>query len=94
MTQSRIKRTVSLGKTIQRGSIRVTPYNRAWIQMENYGGWVSNRPSHLRVEKEGKVRQLPIVDLTRLLQILFFSCSLFFLLVSLFSFLMRRNNHE
>ena len=94
MSQSRIKRAVKPGKTIQRGDLRVTPYHRAWLQVGKSGGWVSSRPSHLLVENEGKVQKIPIVDLTRLLQMFFFSCSLLFLTVSLLSNLRRRNNHE
>ena len=49
--------------------VTVTPRSRAvTIRLPN-GGFVWNRPTAVVVERAGKARRIPIVDLTRMLQL-------------------------
>jgi hypothetical protein len=49
--------------------VTVTPRSRALVVRLPKGGLVWNRPTAVLVEQDGQVRRIPIVDLTRILQI-------------------------
>ena len=49
--------------------VTVTPQSRALILRLPKGGLVWNRPTAVLVEQEGRVRRIPIVDMTRILQV-------------------------
>ena len=51
------------------GDVTVTPRARALVVRLPQGGFVWNRPTALTVQQAGAVRHLPVVDLTRLLQL-------------------------
>ena len=50
------------------GGVTVTPLARALVVRWPGGGLVWNRPAAVLVEREGRVRRIPIVDVTRLVQ--------------------------
>jgi hypothetical protein len=49
--------------------ITVTPQSRALVVRLPQGGFVWNRPTAVLVERDGRVRRIPIVDVTRILQL-------------------------
>ena len=49
--------------------ITVTPQSRALVVRLPRGGFVWNRPTAVLVEQDGLVRGVPIVDVTRILQV-------------------------
>jgi hypothetical protein len=51
------------------GDVTVTPRTRALVIRLPQGGFVWNRPTALTVQQAGTVRHLPVVDVTRLLQL-------------------------
>jgi hypothetical protein len=48
--------------------VTVTPQSRTLIVRLPNGGFVWNRPTAVLVEQDGRVRRIPIVDFTRILQ--------------------------
>jgi len=51
------------------GGVTVTPWSRALVVRLPRGGLLWNRPTAVLVEHDGQTRRIPIVDLTRLLQV-------------------------
>jgi hypothetical protein len=49
--------------------VTVTPRSRALVVRLPKGGLVWHRPTAVLVERDGQARRLPIVDLTRILQV-------------------------
>ncbi len=57
------------GAPVTAGEVIVTPWARALVLRLPQGGLVWNRPTALTVQRAGTVRRVPVVDLTRLLQL-------------------------
>jgi hypothetical protein len=51
------------------GDVTVTPRARALVVRLPRGGFVWNRPTAALVERAGQVRRIPVVDVTRILQL-------------------------
>jgi hypothetical protein len=51
------------------GDVTVTPRARALVVRLPQGGLVWNRPTAVTVQQAGAIRHLPVVDVTRLLQL-------------------------
>ena len=51
------------------GDVTVTPRARALVVRLPQGGFVWNRPTAVTVERAGAERRVPVVDVTRLLQL-------------------------
>jgi hypothetical protein len=49
--------------------VTVTPRSRALVVRSPKGGFVLNRPTAVLVEQDGQTRRIPIVDVTRILQV-------------------------
>jgi hypothetical protein len=49
--------------------VTVTPWSRALVIHGPKGGLVWNRPTAVLVERDGQMRRVPIVDVTRMLQL-------------------------
>jgi hypothetical protein len=49
--------------------ITVTPRSRALLVRLPKGGLVWNRPTPVLVERDGQARRIPIIDVTRILQV-------------------------
>ena len=64
------------------GVISITPQSRALILRWPFGGWVWNRPWAIVVEQGGQTKRIPIVDVTRMVQIGLVGLGLLFSLVS------------
>ncbi len=61
-------RTVS-GNPVMVDSLTITPRSQALILQVPFGALVWNRPFEVLVQREGETRRIPIVDITRLVQI-------------------------
>ncbi len=81
--------TVS-GQPVTVGSLTVTPQSQALIVRLPIGGVVWNRPAAILVEQNGTTKRLPIVDITRILQLLLLGSSLVLSIVSLVKFSQRK----
>lgn len=82
------------GETITVGKAAITPQAqvlmlRLWRPL---GGWVWNRPVSVLVEQGGRTERLPIVDITRLVQLSLWGLGLIFSLITLF--LSRRQRRD
>jgi hypothetical protein len=51
------------------GDLTVTPRSRALVVRLRNGGFVWNRPTAVLVERDGRTRRIPIVDVSRVLQV-------------------------
>jgi hypothetical protein len=51
------------------GEVSVTPQRRALVVRLPQGGFVWNRPTAVTVEQAGAKRRVPVVDVSRLLQL-------------------------
>jgi hypothetical protein len=51
------------------GDVTVTPRSRALVVRLPKGGLVWNRPTAVLVEQDGGVRRIPIIDVTRIVQV-------------------------
>jgi hypothetical protein len=51
------------------GEVTVTPRAQALLVRLPWGGFVWNRPTAAMVEQAGQVRRIPVVDVTRILQL-------------------------
>jgi hypothetical protein len=60
--------TVS-GRSVTVDSITVTPQSQALIVRLPMGGFVWNRPTAILVERDGTAKRLPVIDITRILQL-------------------------
>jgi len=57
------------GEPVTVGDATLTPQSQAVVLRWPNGGFVWNRPVAVRVEQGGDVRQIPILDITRLVQV-------------------------
>ena len=66
----------SQGTPVEIGDLTVIPEARSLIVRWPDGGYVWNRPVALIVNRNGKMRRLPIVDVTRRLELALLSAPL------------------
>jgi hypothetical protein len=57
------------GSPVRVGDITVTPQSRALIVRLRFGGLVWRRPTAVLVERAGQTSRIPIVDVTRVVQL-------------------------
>ena len=81
--------TVS-GQPVTVDSTTVTPQSQALIVRLPIGGFVWNRPTAILVEQDKAEKRFPIVDITRILQLLLLGFSLMLSIVSLVKFSQRK----
>jgi hypothetical protein len=58
------------------GDVTVTPRARALVVRLPRGGFVWNRPTAVMVERAGQVKRIPVIDVTRILQLGLFGLGL------------------
>ena len=63
------------GDPIDVGSYRLTPQARSLQIQTRWGGFVWNQPAGVIVDRNGESENLPIVDVTRLVQIILWGLS-------------------
>jgi len=71
---------VSSGETFEIRDLIVVPQSRSYIVRTPWFGAIYSRPDVVLVDRGGEVKRIPIVDVTRLIQIgLFLLASIFLL---------------
>ena len=81
--------TVS-GQPVTVDSLTMTPQSQALIVRLPIGAFVWNRPVAILVERDETAKRLPIVDITRILQLWLLGFSLVLSIVSLVKFSQRK----
>ena len=77
------------------GDTRITPQAQAFSLRFPFGGFVWNRPTAVLVERDGETRRIPIVDVTRVAQIVLFGLVLTFsVIITMLAARQRRIHHE
>ena len=82
------------GAGIQSDGVEVIPFSKSIGMVGNHGGWIWNRPSKIEIRGEEEVNSIPVVNLTRLIQILLFSFSFLFSLIGLLSILRKQKRSQ
>jgi hypothetical protein len=80
------------GERFTIGGVSITPQAQALVLRGPFGGWVWNRPVAIVVEQGQQTKRMPIVDVTRRVQIGFMGLGLLFGLVSLIWMRQERRN--
>ncbi|HET7089485.1 MAG TPA: hypothetical protein VFL17_12625 [Anaerolineae bacterium] len=70
------------GSPVQAGDITVTPQSRALIVRLPFGGLVWRRPTAVLVERAGQMSRIPIVDVTRVVQLALLGASVLVFLIT------------
>jgi hypothetical protein len=77
------------------GDTRVTPQAQAFSLRFPFGGIVWNRPTAVLVERDDLTQRIPIVDVTRVVQIALFGLVLTFsIIITMLATRQRRTHHE
>ena len=71
-----LERHTVVGRPVTVGDVTVTPQARVSIVRLPIGTFVWNRPTAILVQRDARVEQIPIRDLTRLLQLGLLGCGL------------------
>lgn len=79
------------GTTVMVNDYTITPQSQALIVRSPMGIFVWNRPTSVLVERNGEVKRIPIVDVTRLLQLGFLGAGA---MVTLAGLLVRKRRKE
>ena len=82
------------GETLTRGEVAVTPQSRALVIRGRHGGWVWNRPVAVLVERDGQERRIPVLDVTRMVQLALYGLSLVFAGFGLYNVVRQWRDHE
>ena len=77
------------------GDTRVTPQAQAFSVRFPFGGFVWNRPTAVLVERDDVTQRIPIVDVTRVAQVVLFGLVVTIsVLITLLAMRQRRIHHE
>ena len=83
------------GDKVTIGDVSVTPQSQALIIRWPHGGLVWNRPVAILVERDEQTERIPIVDVTRMVQLGLLGLSLVFsIFILLLSARQRRDRNE
>jgi hypothetical protein len=83
------------GEPVTVGNATVTTESQALVVRWPRGGWVWNRPLAITIETDGETRRVPIVDVTRMAQVVLWAASVAFVVVALaLTIKSRRERHE
>lgn len=82
------------GNKLTMGTVSITPQSQALIVRFPIGGWVWNRPWAIMVEQGEQTTHIPIVDVTRMVQIGFVGLGLLFSLVSIILVIQQRRKQN
>jgi len=81
------------GQSVVVHDLTLTPQSQLLIVRFPWGAWVWHRPTAIQVEQNGRVEQLPIIDLTRLIQLGFIGLGVVVItIVSFVQFARRKEN--
>ena len=81
--KDRIQWQTQAGQPIEAGGYTIIPVTRMLIIHGSKGGWVWNQPAAIRVKDAEGERHIPIIDVTRIAQLLLIGLGLIFSLVSI-----------
>ena len=82
------------GEPVTMGGTTLTTESQALVVRWPRGGWIWNRPVAITIEEGGETRRVPIVDVTRLVQVALVATSVAFVVVTLaLSINSRRKRH-
>jgi hypothetical protein len=70
------------GRPVILHNCTITPLTQVLALHWPQGGFVWNRPVALLIEQDGQVERVPVVDMTRLVQLALFGCAIFVLLAT------------
>ena len=77
------------------GDTRITPQAQAFSVRFPFGGFVWNRPTAVLVERDDLTQRIPIVDVTRVVQVAMFGLVVTFsVIITLLAARQRRIRHE
>ena len=77
------------------GDTRITPQAQAFSVRFPFGGFVWNRPTAVLVERDDLTQRIPIVDVTRVVQVAMFGLVVTFsVIITLLAARRRRIRHE
>jgi hypothetical protein len=82
------------GKFSQRRGFNVVPESRAVQLSGKNWRWIWNRPSGVILKKGSEVQRVPIIDLTRIIQVILYGFSLIFVGLGFYNFLGKRRGEE
>jgi hypothetical protein len=86
------------GRQVTVGDITLTPQAQSLIIRWPYGGWVWTRPIAVQAVRNDRPGQqaarLPIIDITRLVQVGLLALSLIFSIITLFLIIQQRRNRN
>ena len=71
-TANMIQLLTITGSPVQAAGVTVTPQSQALIVRLPFGGLVWHRPAAVLVERAGNISRVPIVDVTRIVQVALF----------------------
>ncbi len=77
------------GESVTVGDVSVTPRSQALTIRWPQGGWVWNRPHSLIVQRGEETEHIPVLDITRILQVGLYALSALFVILS-FVFMIRK----
>jgi hypothetical protein len=80
------------GKPLKVNDLTITPQSQALIIRLPRGGFVWHRPTFLLVEQDGQVKHLPIVDVSRMLQLGLFAAGAVITIAGLLAFKQRKEH--
>lgn len=80
------------GERVTAGEMTAVPQSRALSVRCPHGGWVWNRPVGLLVERDGQKWRVPILDVTRVVQLGLYGLSVAFVLAGLWMMIRQRRN--
>jgi hypothetical protein len=82
------------GAGIQSGGVEVVPFSKSAGMVGDHGGWIWNRPSKIEIRSGEEVNYIPVLNLTRLIQIFLFTLSFLFSLIGLLSILRTKKRSQ
>lgn len=90
--RERIHWQSTVGDKLTIGGAAITPQAQALVVRTPFGGWVWNRPVAIVVEQGGSTKRIPIVDVTRIVQLSFMGLGLLLSLISIIRMIRERRN--
>ncbi len=80
------------GEEVTIGDVTLTPQSQALTLRWPNGGFVWNRPVAVLVERDGQTERVPVVDVTRIVQLALLGLGLVFFMVAVILSIRKRRN--
>ena len=92
--EERFTRQTRSGKTVTVGEVAATPESQALTMRWPRGGWVWNRPAAVLVERGEDEERIPIVDVTRVAQLVLYGLGAVFAVLGLLMWITGRSKTD